>query len=146
LLTHKQGSLKTDIGFAVDRVRRTMNRKSLFILVSDFLDDRYEKSLKRLSMRHEVILIRLFNPAEVISGGFGTVPVVDAESGNMVWINTGDGGYRQAMNQRFEEIGSNLQALSKRHRIDMLTLDTSGDYVMQLEKFFRRRNSRRAKA
>lgn len=146
LLVHKQSSLQTNIGFAVERVRRSLDRKGLFIIISDFLDDSYEKSLKRLAMRHEVILIRLYNPSEVLTGGFGTIPVVDAESGNMVWINTGDGGYREAMSKRFEAIGESLHSLSKRHRIDMLTLDTTDDYILQLEKFFRRRNGRRGKA
>jgi uncharacterized protein (DUF58 family) len=144
LLQHKQNSQQTSISKAVDRVRRTVNRKSLFIIISDFLDDAYERSVKHLAQKHEVILIRLFHPAEVMQGGFGTVPVFDAESGKMVWINTGDGGYRDAVGKRFEEIAEGLRTISKRHGLDMLSLNTTEDYVHQLEKFFRRRNSRRA--
>lgn len=146
LLQHKQTTMRTNISKAVDRVRRTLKRKSLFIIISDFIDDNYERSIKHLSQRHDVILIRLFNPAEVMKGGFGTIPVVDAESGNMIWMNTGDGGYRKAVAERFEAIEGNLKRLSRRHGLDMVSLDTTEDYALQLEKFFRRRNARRGKS
>lgn len=146
LMSHKQTTAKTDIGKAIDRVRRSLRRKSLFIVISDFIDDNYERSVKRLAQRHDVILIRLFNPSEVMEGAFGTIPVFDAESGRMIWMNTGDNGYRNAVAERFLAIEDNLRKLSRKHGLDMLSLDTTEDYVLQLEKFFRRRNARRAKA
>lgn len=146
LLQQKMQSKQTNIAHAVDWVQRTMKRKAIFIIVSDFLDENYERSLKHLSRRHEVILVRLFNPREVLDSGIGTIPVYDNESGRMVWLNSGDTGYRKIVSERFQDIARRLESLGKRHRMDLLSIDTSSDYIYELEKFFRRRNARKRKA
>jgi uncharacterized protein (DUF58 family) len=145
LLQQKMDSKKTNIAYAVDWIQRTVKRKSVFIIVSDFLDDNYDRSLKHLSRRHEVILVRLFNPAEILGAGVGTIPVFDNESGRMIWLNAGDTGYRRTVGERFKAIASNLETLGKRHRMDFISIDTSKDYILELEKFFRRRNARKGK-
>lgn len=140
-ITSKQTSIKT----AVDWVRRTVKRHAVFIVISDFLDDNYMNSLKHLSRRHEVILIRLFNPNEILQHGIGTIPVYDNESGRMVWLNSGDTQYRSVVAERFQEIADNLSQASKKTGMDLLSIDTSTDYIVALEKFFRRRNARKRK-
>jgi uncharacterized protein (DUF58 family) len=146
LLQPKARSNQTNIAAAVEWVSKTLPRKSLFIIISDFLDEGYETSLKHLSRKHEVILIRLFNPNELMPAGAGMVPVYDRESGKQAWVNSGDGGFRKKVGQRFEEIVTGLQKLSKRNRIDFLSIDTSQDHVLGLETFFRKRNARRKMA
>ncbi len=146
LMQHKMRSNKTNIGSAVDWVKKTMKRRSLFIIISDFLDDGYESSLKHLAQKHEVILIRLFNRNEVMAAGAGMVPVFDAESRTQTWINSGDGGFRKLVSRKFEELEYNLSKLGKSHRIDFLTIDTTEDYILSLEMFFRKRNARRKMA
>lgn len=143
LLVHKMRSNKTNIAAAVDWVSKTLKRKSVFILISDFLDENYETSVKLLARKHEVILIRLFNPNEVMRAGAGMIPAYDAESGQHVWINSGDGGFRNQVGKKFEEIEAALRSLGKRQNIDFLTIDTSQDYIHTLEMFFRKRNARR---
>lgn len=143
LLQHKMRSNQTNIAAAVDWVKRTLKRKSLFIIISDFLDENYEVSLRHLAQKHEVILIRLFNKNEVMPAGAGMIPAFDAESGRQVWVNSGDGGFRKLVAKKFEEIGHRLRTLSKGHRIDFLSIDTTDDYVQSLESFFRKRNARK---
>lgn len=143
LLQHRQQSVQTSLRTAIDFVRKTIKRHSIVIVISDFLDEGYEKALTHLSRRHEVILIRLFNPDEVMKRGMGTIPVFDKESGKMVWINSGDGGYRLSLQKRFGEIQENLEKIALRNKIDLLRIDTSSDYIVELEKFFRRRNARK---
>lgn len=143
LMQHKMRSKHTNIAAAVDWVKKTMKRKSLFIIISDFIDEGYEASLRHLAQKHEVILIRLFNQHEVMPAGAGMVPVYDAESGGQVWVNSGDGGFRRIVAKRFEEISHNLKKLGKSHRIDFLSIDTTEDYILSLEMFFRKRNARR---
>jgi uncharacterized protein (DUF58 family) len=146
LMQHKMRSNKTSIANAVNWVQKAMKRKSLFIIISDFLDEGYEPALRHLAQKHEVILIRLFNHHEVMSAGAGMVPVYDAESGTQVWVNSGDGGFRKRVSRKFEEIVTNLKKLSKGHQIDFLSIDTTEDYILSLEMFFRKRNARRKMA
>jgi uncharacterized protein (DUF58 family) len=146
LLQHKQRSTQTNIAAAVEWINRTLRRKSLFVIISDFLDEDYETALKHVARKHEVILIRLFNPNEVMPAGAGMVPVFDKESGQQSWVNSGDGGFRKRVSERFEAIVANLQKLSARHKIDCLSIDTTEDHILSLETFFRKRNARRRKA
>lgn len=146
LLQSKAGSKLTDIKNGIDFVRKTMRRHSIVIIISDFLDDGYQRALIQLSRSHEVILIRLFNPDEVMKRGLGTIPVRDTETGRMVWLNAGDTGYRKTIAKKFEDIHTDLETLCNRNKMDLLQIDTSQEYIVQLEKFFRKRNARKKRA
>lgn len=143
LLQHKMRSNKTNISGAIEWVSKILKRKSVFILISDFLDDNYELAVKHLARKHEVILIRIHNPDEIMAAGAGMVPAYDAESGQQVWINSGDGGFRNHVAKKFEDVAANVKNLAKRQNIDFLTIDTSKDHIHELEVFFRKRNARR---
>ena len=65
-------------------------------MISDFIDEGYEASLTQLSRKHEVILIRLFSPKEVMTKGSGFIPVMDAESGKLRWVNAANRAFRGA--------------------------------------------------
>lgn len=146
LLQSDPASRLTDLKNAIDFVRKTVKRHSIVIVISDFLDEGYERALTQLSRRHEVILIRLFNPDEVMKRGIGTIPVRDTESGRMVWLNAGDTSYRKRIASKFEEIHENLEQLCNRNKMDLLQIDTSQEYIVELEKFFRKRNARKKRA
>ena len=143
LLQHKESAPLTSIKTAIDFVRKTLKRRSVVIVISDFLDQGYEKPLIQMARQHEVILIRLFNPDEVLKRGMGTIPVRDNESGRMIWLNSGDTGYRKVVADKFEAIATNLDHLASQNKMDFLQIDTSQDYIVELEKFFRRRNARK---
>ncbi|MEM6265076.1 MAG: DUF58 domain-containing protein [Bacteroidota bacterium] len=143
LLTQQPSSRETHLLAALDFVRKTLKRRSILLIVSDFLDKGYEEMLRQLARRHEVILIRLFHPNEVFRASAGTVPVMDLERQRQVWINAGDTAYRHELNEKFEQINKHLQAFSRRNGMDYLSLNTKEDYLMELEKFFRKRNRSR---
>ena len=146
VLTHENKSEQTDVNFALDFVKHTLKRRSILIIISDFLDEGYEKSLTQLSQKHEVILIRLFHPNEVFYMGTGTIPVIDIESNRQRWLNAGDVGYRKQLNESFDKIDQNLQEICTRNKIGYISINTREDYLPVMEKFFRQRNRRRKKA
>lgn len=143
VLTHINRSEQTNLQFAIDFLRRTQKRRSIVILISDFLDEGYETSLIQLARKHEVILMRLFHPNEVFHIGAGTIPVMDIETRQQRWLNAGDAAYRQALESRFSQIDEQLQGLADRHRFDFLAINTQNDYVPVLERYFKRRNRRK---
>ncbi|MEZ4772218.1 MAG: DUF58 domain-containing protein [Bacteroidia bacterium] len=143
VLTHENKSEQTDINFALDFVKHTLRRRSILIIISDFLDEDYERSLIQVSQKHEVILIRLFHPNEVFHMGTGTIPVIDIETNRQRWLNAGDVGYRKQLNESFSRIDQNLQDICKRNKIGYIPINTKEDYIPELEKFFRQRNRRK---
>lgn len=143
VLTHENKSEQTDINFALDFVKHTLRRRSILIIISDFLDEDYEKSLIQVSQKHEVILIRLFHPNEVFHMGTGTIPVIDIETNRQRWLNAGDVGYRKQLNESFSRIDQRLQDICKRNKIGYIPINTKKDYIPELEKYFRQRNRRK---
>lgn len=146
LVQHKTSSLKTNVRTALDFASKALRRRAIVIVISDFLDEGYDNSLRHLAQRHEVILIRLHHPAEVFKHSTGLIPVYDAENLKLIWFNTSMAGARARLQQKFEEAAKRLEKLSTRHRVDFLSIDTSGDYFHQLEQFFHQRHSKRGKA
>ena len=145
VLTHENKSEKTDITFALDFTKHVLKRRSILIIISDFLDTNYEKSLIQLSRKHELILIRLFHPNEVFRMGTGTIPVLEIETNTQRWLNAGDVGYRKQLNESFEQIETRLADLCRRNKIDFLSVNTQEDYIPVLERFFKSRTQTRRK-
>ena len=144
LIYSENKSRLTSVHTAIDFVRHTLKKHSIIIVISDFLDQDFEQSLIRLNKKHEVILIRLFHPNELFRFGVGTVPIVEIESGQYRWLNSGDVGYRKKLNENFEGIGDHLRSLARRHQIGYIEVDTSKDYAQVLRRFFRDRNKQRS--
>jgi uncharacterized protein (DUF58 family) len=143
LLTHKAESKGTNLSLALDFIRKTQTRRSILLIISDFLAGDYEKSLIHLTRKHEVILIRLFNPREILQEGIGTIPTIDIETGNLSWIHAGNEAYQQQLQARFEEIDKNLQYLSNKYELGYIPVNTQKDYFPVLEGYFKKRNSKR---
>lgn len=140
VLTNTNKSEKTNINFALDFIKHTLKRRSILIIISDFLDENYERALVHLGRKHEVILIRLFHPNEVFQMGTGTIPVLDIESGHQTWLNAGNSAYRKQLNDNFEQVQKNLETLCKRNKMDILLVNTQEDYIPVLESYFKKRN------
>lgn len=146
VLSHTNRSEQTSIKFALDFIKNTLKRRSILLIISDFLDQDYEQSLVQLSRKHEVILMRLFHPNEMFEAGYGTIPVIDIESRRQRWLNAGDVGYRKQLNANFEAIEAELKAVCQKNRIDYLSINTREDYMLLLERYFRQRNRSRHSA
>lgn len=143
LLVHKAQNLGTDFKTALDFVRRTLKKRSIVVLISDFIGENYETGLKQLARKHDVVLIRLFNPEEIPQRGGGIVPVRDNESGTMRWINRSNYKYRTQIRKKFHDIQYSLEELGRQSKLDVVQIDTDRDYIDDLEAFFRKRNAKK---
>lgn len=142
LLTNRAKNLGTNLAKSLDFIRKTQKRRSILLIISDFLDQEYEQPLIHLARKHEVILIRLFNPREVMGSGYGTIPTLDMETGALAWINAGDTVYGKELGKEFEKIDTNLNHLAKKYKMDYLSINVQKDYFPVLELFFKTRKDR----
>lgn len=145
VLSFRNKSERTNINASLEFVHHVLKRRSILIIISDFLDDNYEHTLIQLSRKHEIILIRLFHPNEFFREGAGIIPVIDIETNRQHWLNAGDMGYRRKLNENFRRIGERLTELSKRNGMGYISVNTREDYIPVLEAFFRERNNRKPK-
>ncbi|GIV36048.1 MAG: hypothetical protein KatS3mg032_0427 [Cyclobacteriaceae bacterium] len=129
-------SLAKAIGFALS----TIHRRSMVILISDFIDEGFEQPLKALARRHDVILIRVADERESALPALGIVPVRDAETGKIQWVNTSFGHFPARLRRVFSERGDHLEQFCRKHQINFVTVFTGRDFVPQLLRLFKVRN------
>lgn len=126
-------NLKKMILFTLD----VLKRRSLVILVSDFIDTGYEENLKALARRHDLIVIHLYDQRETNLPRLGIIPVFDTESRKTIWVNASSNWFRNRMKNLFEKNSEQLDQICKQNRANYLAIDASEDYVPKLIKLFR---------
>jgi uncharacterized protein (DUF58 family) len=133
----KTTNLKKAVSFAVNIIKR----KSVIILISDFIDgEDYFHDLKALSRRHDLVLIHISDKRETNLSKLGIIPVEDKESGKTLWINTSFGDFRQKISHQVATRQEELAKFSRKHQINFVSIDTEEDYVPKLLKLFKVRN------
>ena len=140
ITTLRPQSKRTDLNKAMAFALNTIKRRSVIILISDFIDESYEHNLKALARRHDLVIVHISDKRETRLPKLGIIPVEDKESGKTLWINTSFGDFRKKISDRLEDRKSQLTAFCKKHQINFISLDTDEDYVPKLLRLFKIRN------
>lgn len=134
----------TNLSVALDLVGSLSKRRSVAFLVSDFIDEGYEKPLRVASRRHDLIPVQVVDPREEELPDVGLALLEDLETGEVVEVDTGDARVRRAFARRVHTQRAKREQLFRRLRIDHVTVRTDQDYVRPLADLFRRRQRRQA--
>ena len=122
-------------------------RRSLIFVVSDFISTPgWEKPLARLAQRHEVIAVRLYDPLEMTLPDLGLLVMQDAETGEQIFVDTHDRGFRKRFVAVAAKREAELRAAFRNAGVDALELSTEGDLVDAVLRFadLRKRRSQLA--
>ena len=123
----------TDLAAMLDAVARLARRRSLIIVISDFIGDGdWERSLLRLGPRHEVVALRVVDAADDELPEAGLVVVEDAETGEQLVIDSGDPLLRVRLRAAVDERDSGLAAGMRRAGVPMHRIDTTADLATAL--------------
>ena len=134
----------TDLTALFQTSLRVISRRSLVFIVSDFISTPgWEKPLKMLAQRHEVVAIRLYDPREADLPDIGYIFMEDAESGEQLYLDTHDKSFRQRFHDMAYRRENNLNETFSRAGIDKLALSTEGDMVQEIIKFASARKLRK---
>jgi len=143
LLNFQPAAGKTDLVTGMDYLGRVLHKKSVVFLISDFQSEGFENQLRILGKRHDLIAVSITDPREISMPDIGLIQLEDAETGEMITIDTGSRSFRN----RYNELGnSRMEELKKLFRsmdIDHIDIRTGEDYVFNLVRFFRNRERRR---
>ncbi|MBS1680446.1 MAG: DUF58 domain-containing protein [Bacteroidetes bacterium] len=140
IISLKPKSLKTNLGKAIAFAQDFIKRRSVIIMVSDFIDDNYFQGLKSLARKHDLVAIRVSDKRETQLPKLGIIPVLDKESRKTLWVNTSFGGFREKISSLNTTRQQELSDFAKKHQINFLSIDTDEDYVPKLLKLFKVRN------
>lgn len=130
-------SQKTSIDGAIRLALSMIKRKSIIVLISDFLDEGYERDLKALGHRHDVIVIHTATPTELELLSAGIVPVHFVEGGKQRFANTSLKSTREAIAKYYQDTQQRIADLCHKNDINYLYVNTDEDYVPQLIRLFK---------
>lgn len=144
LLAFKPIGCKTNIKLALDTVNRMLKRRSILFVVSDFLDeiDNYRNTLSVTNRRHDVVAVDLHDPMESEIKNVGLLALEDAETGEVMWVDTNSREWRDIFQAQVKMRQENRIQLFNRAKVDRIPVNTDSEYVGALTQFFHKRTER----
>ena len=138
------GAPFTDLSPLIEAAHHAIKRRSLVVIVSDFISaPGWERPLDLLQRRHEVLAVRLIDPRETELPNVGPLIMEDAETGEQLYVDTGDRKFRE----RFEEAArSREKAVAdafRRSGVEAASLSTDEDLVRAIVRMATLRRRRR---
>ena len=100
---------------------------------------RYEDALKVAINRHDLSVLKIYDPRECSIPDVGLVHIKDSESGEAAWVNSSSRKVRDAYALWFASVRERENALFNRYHIDSIDISTDQDYVKRLMLFFNKK-------
>lgn len=142
LYTVKPEGTGTDIKEALDYVNKLLKRRSIVVLASDFQAPEYDKQMKVTNKKHDLVNILIEDPLESDLPSLGIIPLKDAETGVVRWVDTSNKKVRTAYKARRIKRHKELLDHFLKLQVDAVTVNTNESYVEPLMNFFERRVKR----
>ncbi len=132
----------TDLRVALDLLGGIGKRRTVAFMISDFIADGYEKPLRVVSAKHDLIPIQVVDPREDELPDVGLALVEDLESGELVEVDTSNLSVRAEYAREAQRIRAAREHLFRRLQLDHVTVSTDRDFVKPLTELFRLRQRR----
>ena len=142
LMYFKMPKRRTNIPQALDYLARVVRKRATVFLVSDFIETDFKKPLSLLNKRHDVIAAVVRDKAEITLPGVGLIEFTDAETGEVILVDTSSRKFRNQYSDttalRFEELKNMLRTIN----VDCISISTDKPYIQDLVRFFHMRHRR----
>ena len=130
----------TQLSTALRYFSNTTRQKSIAFVLSDFIDANYQDALRVAGRKHDLVGIKLYDPADQRLPRAGMLRVEDAETGARKWIDTNSAFVRYAYEKEFFRVTDYCKETFRKAGSDLLHVRTDEDYVKVLQRFFISRN------
>jgi len=142
LLYYKPESKKTSINSALEYLGKVLKKRAVVFLISDFMDSDYERLLRILNKRHDVIGVSISDPREKDLTDIGLVEFEDAETGEGLFLDTGDDLLKKELAKKMVSFTDARKKAFKSMGIDSVDITTDKPYIEPLILFFKARAKR----
>ncbi len=133
---------RTNITQALEYIARVTRKKATVFLVSDFIETDFKTPLSLLNKRHDVIAVSVRDRAEVALPGAGLIEFADAETGEVILVDTSSTKFRNRYAHRTSDRFDQLKSLLRSINVDCISISTAKPYLQDLIAFFRMRHRR----
>lgn len=142
ILGYQPNGTGTKVEEALKFVNRILKQRSVIFLVSDFIDDNFEKILGVVARRHDLVAVRLKDPREAELPRLGLVEFEDNETGRRVLIDTADEQVGLLVKAEARRRDEALAKLFRKNKVDLIEIFTDRPYLEPVQKFFKLRERR----
>ncbi len=142
ILGYEPSGTGTRVEEALKFVNQILKQRSIIFLVSDFIDDNFEKVLGIVARRHDLVAVRLKDPREAELPRLGLIEFEDNETGRRVLLDTTDERVRSMARTEARQRDESLEKLFRRNKVDLIEIRTDQSYLESIQKFFKLRERR----
>jgi uncharacterized protein (DUF58 family) len=143
LLKFEPENKETNIGEALRYLSNVANKRNIIFILSDFISEDFDEPLRIVSRRHDTVAMRIYDQSEEELPDLGLIKAVDAETGDIRWVDTSDRKIRRSYSEWWAGQESMLRDVFMRSKVDQVKIRTDESYIAPLIAFFKRRGSRR---
>lgn len=140
ILYHESVSHRTDLSGAFEYAGRMLRKRSIVFVLSDFFDLHYEKELKILAKKHDVIALQIMDQADLELPQAGILELRDPETGVSFTVNSSSPLIRKNYSLRVEAEQKKLLQSLKTMNVDHVRISSTDDYVQALRQLFAKRS------
>jgi uncharacterized protein (DUF58 family) len=139
LLDFKPASTRTNLDEPLRFLTNAIKKRCTAFIISDFMVPDFEESLRIVSNKHDIVALKVYDPAETAIPDIGLVKVLDSETGVERWIDTSSKPTRDAYKKWWFHHIADVKNTFRRCGVDSAELRTDIDYVKPLIKLFESR-------
>ncbi len=139
LIEFQPKSSKTNISEALKFLSGVMKKKAIVFMLSDFMDKEYEKTLRIVGNKHDVTGIRVFDKHEEEIPNLGMIPIQNAETKQIMYVNTASKQVRNEYAKHYQENVDYFEKSFSKSGAGVISTRTDMDYVKSLLGYFRAR-------
>ena len=139
LLEFKPENKGTNIAEALQFFTNAIKKKSTAFVISDFIDDGFEKALQIANNKHDVIAIKVYDERETNLPDVGLLKLFDAETNDCKWVDTSSSSVRNEYAKWWANRENYLKEIFAKYGVDNISVKTDQDYIKPLIGLFKRR-------
>ncbi len=129
----------TDVSVALEFLNNVIKKKTITFVMSDFVSKPYDHSLQLAARRHDLVGINVYDKYDKELPSAGLIQVQDAESGQIIWVDTDDKKVRTGYAAAYEEKNKYCTLAFRKSGASLLNVRTDEDYVKVLQGYFKRK-------
>lgn len=133
---------RTNIPLALDYIAKVVRKRATVFLVSDFIGADFQKPLSLLNKRHDVIAVPVRDRVEVAMPAVGLIEVQDAETGQIMLVDTSSRRFRTRYGEHSARRFNELKNMLRSANVDLIPIATDKPYINDLIQFFHMRHRR----
>lgn len=143
LLAFQPENQGTNVGQALKYFTSVIRKRCTAFVISDFLSPSFEQELRIANKKHDIVALKLYDKHEEEFPDLGLIPVQDAETGQIQWINTSDKEVRNTFRAEALRRNEELRNQFRRSGVDFTSIGTHEQYIKPLVTLFKQRGARR---